>query len=256
MVNGARILIKSRSSQPRSASSYMIVIARCTERLLSVGPVGRQCVVDVNDLQDAGCQRNLVPPETIGVTAPVQTFVVVADYGEAHDGGISGRNRCALLDGMLLDYFHFLKRQAPRFHENRIGDSNLANVVQHPGKAKRVTLIVGQTNAFRQSDCEERKSFTVAHRVWVARFDAPGQRKDNRFRLFVDVGFQLQQRLHSRERLPACGLRLPNIVGAGITSFGIFGIVGKLRNQNHRREPFLCVFLHPGAKFEARYIWQ
>ena len=106
---------------------------------LLIDPRARQCVVDVRERDDLGLDRDLLPPQPVGIAAPVIPLVVpaadvvghleqlllVAQEGVLHDLRAEG--------AVGLHDLVFRGRQGAGFIQNFLRDGDLPHIVQRGG---------------------------------------------------------------------------------------------------------------------------
>src|SRR2546425_13031021 len=121
---------------------------------LAIRPVGNEDVVGVSHREDARLERNLLAPESAGITAAVDALVVCD-----HDVGFAAEARyphedlvaevwVALDDGPLVGV------EGARLVEDRIRDSDLAHIVEKAGACERAQPVGGQLHGAPNLDRE------------------------------------------------------------------------------------------------------
>src|SRR5260370_6302773 len=189
----------------------------CAKRRESfaVGPIGRQGVVDIGDLNDVRIERDALSPKSIGVSASIYPFVVVADDGEDLAKRFEGLADVLSHDRMLLHDGGFLGSQAARLQENVVRHGYFADVVDQTRRAKRLEIILGQPKTLSESDGKFHNPLGMTFGRRVPRLNAARQRISDRRGLVVNVGFHLKNGFHPAERSPSRSGTSPEIVAAG-----------------------------------------
>src|SRR5205823_11311247 len=100
---------------------------------LAIWPIRNQHVVGIRDRQDAGLEWDLIPAQPARIAAAVEALVVGDDdlslAPKAVDAGEDGLAEF----GVPLDHDPFLGVERARLAQDRVGDADLADVVQQAG---------------------------------------------------------------------------------------------------------------------------
>jgi hypothetical protein len=116
-----------------------------------VWSLGSQGIVYIDNLQDPGGYRNLVPSKAVGISGAIEFFVVVTNDRKHETERLQWGADALANHRMFLDEFPFVRRKAARFQENRIRYGNFSHVVYHPGSAQRGYLILGEAQVLSQT---------------------------------------------------------------------------------------------------------
>src|SRR5881396_667042 len=136
--------------------------------LLLVGSGGAQGVVDLRHGDDASPQRDLLPPQAVGVAGTVPALVVAAHHGD--DVLEVGKRREDLGPDAeaLLDVLELLRRQRALLVEHHFAGADLPDVVQAPGHADVLHLLVAHAQLRGDGGGEIRHPSGVATPTCVA----------------------------------------------------------------------------------------
>ena len=118
-----------------------------------VGPLAPQRVEDVGDGDDSGFQRDGVPDQTIGVAVPVESLMMrEGDEGaQFEEGRVGTHEHLEAVLGMTLHGEALVFGQQPRVENDRIGDADLADIVQLAGQSEDFSFRSGQAHQGGQS---------------------------------------------------------------------------------------------------------
>ena len=107
----------------------------------------RQRVVHVGDADDLRQQRHLVPAQALRIPAAVEPLVVAPD-DRPHGAQRLERRAQRIADiGMLLHQLEFGGRERARLQQHRIGNADLADVVQIAAAMQRLQIFVAERRA-------------------------------------------------------------------------------------------------------------
>src|SRR6266511_599611 len=100
----------------------------------------------VDEPDDAGAERNPLATQAIGVTRPIPALMMVPDDWQQRSRQ-SERPADPLTDlGMTAEDRPLLRRQRARLEKDRLGNPDLADIVQHGTVGQRLPLLTAETN--------------------------------------------------------------------------------------------------------------
>ena len=100
---------------------------------LAVGPGGGHRVVGLGDSEDPRLERDRLAADAAGIAVAVGLLVAVEDP-LADVGQLAGAEDPAGHLGVAADLVPLGRRERPGLVEDRVGDADLADVVQHAGQ--------------------------------------------------------------------------------------------------------------------------
>ena len=132
-----------------------------------------------------------------------------------------------------------LARVEPAFLvEDRLGDADLADVVELSGDAQQVALAVGQPEGAPELGGQHADPLGVAAGVGVLGLEGRGQREDHALVLLEvpEVVAEAQQRLDAGDQLQAVDGQDQEVVGPDPRAVGVVGQLALRRGQDDRQE--------------------
>ena len=132
--------------------------------------------IGVADRDDAGADRDRVPPQAVRIAAAVPALVARAD--DRHDPGESlDRGEDPLADDRVSPHqLPLLVVERRGLVEDRLGDPDLADVVEQRSELDRLEEVVAEAEPARHLDGEVRDLLRVHARVAVLRLERARER--------------------------------------------------------------------------------
>src|SRR5262245_57212431 len=142
-------------------------------------------------------------------------------------------------DRVLLDHLEFVGRQRRRLEQDRIGDADLADVVQIRAALERGQLFPRQADRGAERPGELREPLAAAVGGGIARVNRQRKTFENRFGRFELVGVALQadERRDSRVQLLVIEWLGEEIVRTGVNAANAMLARAVARREDDRDEP-------------------
>ena len=150
----------------------------------AIGPVGGHRLEGVGDKDDARLERDLLAGEAVGIAAAVEALVVVAHPArlELHVGGLDD---VVAQQRVALHVLVLVVGELGGLVEDRVGDADLAHVVQQPGQAQAREPPGLEAQLGADEPAQLRDGLAVAARVGVLGVDRARQRAGQRARVVL-----------------------------------------------------------------------
>ena len=154
---------------------------------------------------------------------------------------------------VLLDQLELGRGQARRLEQDRIGDADLADVVQVAAAIERRDLVFREAERPAERDREPGESLAVAVGVGIARVDRQRQALEDGFGRLEVVGVALEAHQRREPRVELLGIeRLgEKVVGADVNPAHAVLARVQAGNEDHRHQPGSRHHLQPRAHLEA-----
>jgi len=117
-----------------------------------VRAAGRQRVIDIRDLQNAGLHGNLLSAETVGIPASVHALVMVPNYRQDAPEGSKRSTDVFSNDRMLFHDFHFLSVERPWLQKDVIRDRHFTDIVKQTSDLQFLQFVFLQTDTLPKLD--------------------------------------------------------------------------------------------------------
>src|ERR1700674_5859768 len=159
---------------------------------LAVGSVRSKRVINVGDLKDARCERNLCALQPVRVSGAVLLFMMVTnDRQHMAEGSEWGANSLTY-HGVSLHDFSLFWSQRSRFEKDVLRHGQFADVVYETAPAQSDAQVLGQSEFFPQRHGIFRKAIAVPFGIGILRLDSQRKAKQHRLGVVQLIGELLQ----------------------------------------------------------------
>src|SRR5205085_12027727 len=134
----------------------------------------------IGDGEDARVQIDLCAHETVRVARPIPTFMMLRDDARRAREKFDARQNLRAQRWMLAHALPLALVQRGRLAQDRVGNTDLADVVQERTKLKRAQVCVRHTNLMPKAQGETDDALGMSVRLAVARFKRGGERLQGR----------------------------------------------------------------------------
>ena len=155
-----------------------------------VGPLRRQSIVDVGDLEDSGEQRNVLAFEPVRISGAIPAFVMVPDDGEYRGQQRDGAADFLALHRVGAHHVPFAFGERPGLEQDRVRDRNLPDIMQIPGPLERFEILRAEAEPPAEPDAEVCEPGAVARGDGVPAFGGKRQGADGA----VELGWKRKSR--------------------------------------------------------------
>ena len=187
-------------------------------------------------MDDPGAERDLLPGQPVGIPRAVEALVVVADRRHRVAEEPEPVDDARALLGVALHQRPLLGRERGGLQQDRVGDRELADVVEERGVAEQVELRLGEAELAADRERELLHAARVAGRVRVARVDRRGERLHRRGRALLEQPVRLLER--DVLRLDRLGRLAELLRGALLVGqVGLLRLAHQEQRHDEHREP-------------------